>query len=127
MAIDLSKIPAREVPVKKDEIIRICGVEQTCDIRPLTGEGALEEWATQLGNERETPEAVKHRVLVNLKYGAGLTVEQCADLIRLDWDAALTLAAKVMEFTAEYNRTLAEERDKAEKNLQKADSPATPS
>lgn len=127
MAIDLSKIPVRELPVKKDVKVTICGVAQTCDIRPVMGHGALEEWAIGVGKNPSDPATIVRRVELNLIHGAGLSEENAKALIERDWEAALNLSTEILGFTSEYTSELAKEEEKAEKNSGTADTPAMPS
>lgn len=127
MAIDLSKIPVRELPVKKDVKVTICGVAQTCDIRPVMGHGALEEWALGIGENPSDPAVIVRKVELNLIHGAGLSEEDAKEFINRDWQSALNLSAEIIAFTSEYTSELAKEKEKAEKNSGTADTPAMPS
>lgn len=120
--IDLSKIKAVELPEKTVKV-NILGTIQEQKIKPLTGDHRLRSWA--LDYTHDPAQSTHDRVMLTLIHGAGLDAKTALGLISVDWDAAVTLSADVISFTEEFEKTIAEEKKTAEKNLEADTSAAT--
>ncbi len=120
--IDLSKIKAVELPEKTVKV-NINGTIQEQNIKPLTGDHRLRSWA--LDYTHDPAQSTHDRVMLTLVNGAGLDAKTALKLISVDWDAAVTLSADVLNFTEEFEKKIAEEKKNAEKNLNTDTSAAT--
>lgn len=114
MALDLSNIPAREIPEKKDKIT-ILGVEKDVTYKPLTGANRLNLWST-FRNDGKGYEATIERVYIVLEHAVGMEKEDISRLIELDWEAALDLTGRCIMFTNEFEDSVNKETAAAEKN-----------
>ena len=120
--IDLSKIKAVELPEKTVKV-NIHGTIQEQNIKPLTGDHRLRSWA--LDYTHDPAQSTHDRVMLTLVNGAGLDAKTALELISVDWDAAVTLSADVLNFTEEFEKKISEEKKNAEKNLNTDTSAAT--
>lgn len=121
--IDLSKIPALELPSRNVKI-KILGVEQEQEIHALSGDDAMKAWALTFADENG--ENTVKRIYIALTKGAGLRQEDATALVRLDWDAAVFLANEVFLLTSEFDKSKMAMAEQAEKNSGKADSTDSP-
>lgn len=113
--LDLSNIPAKTLPEKKDTI-KICGIEKEVTYTPLVGEKRLELFVLKNYDDRQEKELVVERIYLALMNGVGMTHDEVAKLIDLDWLAAMNLAGAVINFSIEFDGLLKDEEEKAEKN-----------
>lgn len=112
--IDLKNIAARELP-RKTVKVNILGQVQEQEIHPLQGEARLKSWS--LDFSENASKSTLERVIIALTQGADLPADIATRLISLDWDAAVSLAGEILNFTNEFEKTIAEEKKTAEKNL----------
>ena len=113
--IDLKKIAAKELP-KKTVKVNILGNIQEQEITPLEGEARLKSWS--LDFSENASKSTLERVMIALTNGANLPQDVVSQLISLDWDAAVSLAGEILNFTNEFEKTIADEKKAAEKNSQ---------
>lgn len=123
MVIDFSKIKAKELP-KKEEEINVLGTIHKVTIKPLTGVARMEYWA--LNHQDEADERTRKRILLALINGADFSETEVWQLISLDWEAALDLSGKIHAFTAEFESELDKLKAEAEKNSKMASGTTTP-
>ena len=113
--LDLSDIPAYKLP-EKTEKIKICGIEKEVTFKPLVGKKRLEVWTSFRNNKKEEIELTLDRIYIACMDGVGMTDEETARLIDLDWEAALDLTGRVIVFSVEFEKSRKAEEEKAEKN-----------
>lgn len=121
--IDFSKIKAKELPTKEEEI-NVLGTLHKVTIKPLTGLARMEYWA--LNHQDEADERTRKRILLALVNGADFSETEVWQLVTLDWEAALDLSGKIHAFTAEFEADLDKLKAEAEKNLKLASGTVTP-
>lgn len=112
--IDLKNIAARELP-RKTVKVNILGQVQEQEIHPLQGEARLKSWS--LDFSENASKSTLERVIIALTQGADLPADIASRLISLDWDAAVSLAGEILNFTNEFEKIIADEKKTAEKNL----------
>lgn len=122
--IDLKKIAAKELP-KKTVKVNILGNIQEQEITPLEGEARLKSWS--LDFSENASKSTLERVMIALTNGANLPLDVVNQLISLDWDAAVSLAGEILNFTNEFEKTIADEKKAAEKNSLPEAGTGTPS
>ena len=122
MKIDFSKIKAKELPTKEEEI-NVLGTIHKVTIKPLTGVARMEYWA--LNHQDEADERTRKRILLALINGADLSETEVWQLISLDWEAALDLSGRIHAFTAEFEADLDKLKAEAEKNSKMASGTTT--
>ena len=122
MKIDFSKIKAKELPTREEEI-NVLGTIHKVTIKPLTGVARMEYWA--LNHQDEADERTRKRILLALVNGADFSETEVWQLISLDWEAALDLSGRIHAFTAEFEADLDKLKAEAEKNSKMASGTTT--
>lgn len=115
MPIDLSLVPARELPVREETIL-VAGKEIPVSYKPIVGEDRLRVWSSTHNNDAPHDVALLERIHITLEKGVGMNEKEIEKLISLDWEAALSLAGKVISFSTEFQNAAKAEEDKAGKN-----------
>ena len=113
MALDLSKIPAVELP-KKDITVDLLGVKQTLTVQSYDDGTSLD-----IADVAEThPESQERRVRkLLLVECAGVDEDTAEKLIRYHRDAVYEIVNAIFELRDEFVKARKAETEKAQKNL----------
>lgn len=110
--IDLSFLRHRELPTK-DVKVEVNGEQVEVTIKPINGRGLT---SLSLISDNDLDKSSK-LCLLALMYGLEIDQDKAELFINQDLIGADSLAAEILSFTEEYQKTLNEAREQVKKNL----------
>lgn len=110
--IDLSFLKHKELPTKEVKV-EVNGEQVEVTIKPINGRGLT---SLSLISDNDLDKSSK-LCLLALMYGLDIDQDQAELFMNQDIIGADSLAAEILSFTEEYQKTLNEAREQVKKNL----------